>query len=91
MLETVGDKCGRTVIGFVTSGKLRASGWLSTILATQWWFSAGLGLVLFCLSEVTGLDARFGRVWRDVVERVTEIHAGDWLVAGPRTLPWCAR
>ena len=38
------DKCGRKLIDFV-----------STILATLWWFS----LLLFCLPELTGLDAGF--------------------------------
>ena len=31
------------------------------------------------------------RVWREVVELLTETNAQDWLVAGPRTPAWCAR
>ena len=70
-----------------------------------WWLSAGLGLASprpclsmvlefsllpFCLSELTGLDARFGcgvklsNYW-------TETNPKDWPVVGRRTLAWCAR
>ena len=31
------------------------------------------------------------RVWREVVELLTETNAEDWPVAGPRTLSWCTR
>ena len=31
------------------------------------------------------------RVWREVVELLTETNAEDWLVAGPRALSWCVR
>ena len=30
------------------------------------------------------------RVWREVVELLTATNAEEWLVAGPRTLSWCA-
>ena len=47
-------------------------------------------LMLFCLSKLTGLDARLG-CGREVVELQTKTNAEDWPVAGPRTLSWCAR
>ena len=97
------DKCGRELIGCVTSGELRASGWLTTISANivvaLRWVEPG-ELPLPCLSMLLEFSLlHFGaataprkiRMRREVVEPPTETNAEDWLVAGRSTLSWCGR